>query len=450
MSNVIKLSELPPLSREQQSVATAVSNETTVLSSDPRVVEFFGGSAAASGMAVTATTAQRVATVYACMARIAGGISTMPLRIYERVWDGSVGLYQRKPVDDADLFWLLNEQPTAAFTAASGWELTIQSVLLRGDGFKWMRRKRSGKIDEIVPLDWGAVTPRRQPNHGRLIYAVNDGYNATGVDQDDMLHLSGLGFNGERAPSVIQYAARQAIGNALAMDEYSGKVFQGGAHHSMVLETEKAIKDPVLDTMRRQFAERYSGMDNAHRMPLILTEGLTAKPVTMSAEDAQLLESKRFQVIDICRAFGVPPHMVGETSASTTWGSGLEAMGRAFVTYTLNPHLRRFEQELNRKLFRTVRFYVEFDREALMAGDSKAQADADKASLGGPGAGPGWESVNGVRRRRNLPPIDDPKYDVPFWPPDKAAGATSQPPARPGEPDEDPDHPAHRRPGEHP
>lgn len=404
-----------------------IRDETTVMSSDPRVVEFFGGGyQASSGVAVNATTAQRVATVYACVGKIAGGISTMPLRIYERTWDANSGEYQRKAVDDIDLYWLLNESPTAAFTAASHWELGTQAMLLRGSGYTEFKRKASGRVGEMVPMDWSVVTPKRREN-GRLLYSIMDGYNARGVDQDDMLHFAGFGFDGEYAPSVISHAGRQAIGNALAMDEYSGRVFAGGAHHSMVLETDKKMSDAAITNLQTAYANKHSGLRNAMAMPLVLTEGMSAKAVTMSAEDMQLLEAKRFQVIDICRAFGVPPFMVGETSAATSWGSGIESMGRAFVTYTLQPHLVRFEQELNRKLFRTARFFVEFDRSALMAGDSKAQSEAEKAALGGPGAGPGSKSVNEVRRKNNLPPIDDPKYDKPYWPDSKAAASSGQP-----------------------
>jgi HK97 family phage portal protein len=401
----------------------SISNEAQVYSSsDPRLVELFGGGSTSAGPHVSATSAQRVATVYACVTRIAGGISTMPIRIYERIWDDKARRYTRREVDSASLWWLLNERPTAAFSAASHWELCAQAFLLRGSGYSGLIRKNSGDIGEIAPFDWSVVTPKRQKN-GRLMYAVMDGYNARGVDQDDMLHFPGFGFDGEWAPSVIQHAARQAVGNALAMDEYSGKFFHNGAHHNMVLETDKKMDPEKVNDLQRMYAEKYSGLENAHAKPMVLTEGMKAKPVTLSAQDAQLLEGRKYQVIDICRAFGVPPHMVGETSASTTWGSGLEAIGRAFVSYTLNPHLVRMEQELNNKLFRTARFFLEFDRSALQAGDGKAQADEDKAGLGGPGSGPGWVSVNEVRRRRNLPPLDGPKYDEPFWPETKAANS---------------------------
>lgn len=402
------------------SLAPEVNN--AVSSSDPRVVELFGVTPAAAGMAVTATSAQRVATVYACVTRIAGGVSTMPLNIFERVWDEKAQRYTRRQVDNADLWWMLNERPTAAFAAAAHWDLATSNILLRGDGFTELRRKKSGAIGEMVPHRWDSVVPKRQEN-GRLVYAVNDGMRAHGVEQDDMLHFPGFGFDGERSASVISYAARQSVGNALAMDEYTGRFFAGGAHHSMVLSTEKKMDDDKIIQLQKVFAEKYSGIANAHAKPLVLTEGMTATPVTINAQDAQLLDARRYTVIDICRAFGVPPHMVGETSASTTWGSGLEQIGRAFVSFTLNPHLVRIEQELNNKLFRTARFFVEFDRSALQAGDSKAQAEEDKASLGGPGAGPGWVSVNEVRRRRNLPPLVGEQYDKPYWPEPKAPAA---------------------------
>lgn len=438
--DVIPLRDLDPIQ------AAGIRNDADFIPSQAEWNELFQLQAPASGMAVTPTSAQRVAAVYACVTRIAGGISSMPLRIYERVWDAAAGVYGRKPVDDIDLWWLLNERPTAATTSASGWELAIQSVLLRGDGFKLLRRSASGRIKEIIPLDWAAVTPKRKERFGRLIYAVNDGYNVSGVDQDDMLHLPGFGFDGERSSSVITYAARNGVGNALAMDEYAGRFFRNGAHQSVVLEAAgKMLPEKVLE-LQRMFGEKYSGIENAHKRPLVLTEGMTAKALNVSAQDSQLMDARNYQVRDIARAFGVPPHMIGETTASTSWGSGLESMGRGFVTYTLNPPLRRFEQELNGKLFRSPRFYVEFDREALTQGDSKAQAEADKAALGGPGAGPGYKTVNEVRRKHNLPPLVGKKYDEPYWPPDKAASSGTQKPPRP-EHDEDDHDP---RPGERP
>lgn len=399
---------------QARSVSTADSREL--------LMDFFGVPNSAAGVPVTATSAQRVSAVYACVALIAGGVSTMPLKIYRRTLD-STGRYQREEVDGMDLFWLLNEQPCAAFTAADHWNLALKSKLLRGSGYTYINRKANGYVAEFLPLDWAAVTPKRRDN-GRLMYLVNDGLISKTVDQDDMLHFAGFGFDGEEAPSVIQHAARQAVGNALAMDEYSGKFFSNGAHHSLLLETEKKMSDSAVTALQQAVMNKFSGLDNAHRMPLVLTEGIKAKEVSLSASDAQLLEARRFQVIDICRAFGVPPHMVGEATASA-WGSGLESLRRSFVAYTLELHLRPMEQELNRKLFRRPNFFLEYDRTAAMAGDSKAQADYFRLAMGGPGSGAGWMKPNEARRAMNLPPVDG--GDTLYMPPPPAGQTTGAP-----------------------
>ena len=178
--------------------------------------------------------------------------------------------------------------------------------------------------------------------------------------------------------------------------------------------------------LQNAFRAKYSGMDNAHKLPLVLTEGLTAKEISLSAEDAQLLEARKFQVIDIARAFGVPPHMIGETSASTSWGSGIESMSRGFVTYTLQPHLVRIEQELNRKLFpRATGRFVQFDRDALIEGDSAAQAAYNRAALGGPGTGMGWMSVDEVRKSKGMAPLGGESAKI-FDPRDVQAPDTSK------------------------
>lgn len=380
----------------RQAATLSVKNQT-YSSSDPRVLELFGTSMAAAGVSVNAESAMRVSAVFACVQRIAGAIASMPIHQYERTSSG------RTPVENAPLWWLLNEEPTARYTAASMWEQVTQNFLLRESGFVFMGRSRSGEVKELIPLPWSAVQPRRNEATNRIEYSVQD-VRTFGCDQDDMLHFPGFGFDGLRAMSVIQYAARNAAGNAMAMDEYSGRFFAGGAHPSIVLSTDKRMDQPQVEMLQTAFSQKFSGVENSHRLPLVLTEGLKATPLSLNADDAQLLDARKFQVIDIARAFGVPPHLIGETSAATSWGAGLEEMSRGFITFTLQQHLVRIEQELNRKLFRTAKFYVEFNRDALMEGNSKAQSEYFRAALGGPGTGPGWMTVDEVRRLKNLPP----------------------------------------------
>lgn len=370
-------------------------------SSDPRVLELMGPLPSAAGVYVTPETAQRTAAVYACVDRIAGGISVLPVEIYRR--DGIA----RKRVDNHPFWWLLNEQPCDAWTGASHWHRTLQFILLRGDSYTLIKRDAQGRPNELVPLPWESVLVERDTLDidARNIYMVNDGYRAIGYDQDDVLHFPGYGFNGVRSMSVLSWGARQAAGNAIAMDEYSGRFFADGAHPSVVLSTDRKMSTEQTAELQKMFADKYAGTTNAHRRPMVLTEGLKVDPISIDAQDAQLLDARKFQVIDIARAFGVPPHLIGETSASTSWGTGIESMGRAFVMFTLDPHLTRIEQELNRKLFRTAGTFLEFDRSALIAGDLKDQSIYLRAALGGPGTGPGWMTINEVRQRMYLEPI---------------------------------------------
>ncbi|HEY1181678.1 MAG TPA: phage portal protein [Rhodocyclaceae bacterium] len=343
----------------------------------------------------------RVAAVAACVQKIAGTISTLRLDIIQITDDTEVKL----PRDN--LWYLLNEQSSPQYTATSHWEGAVGSQLLRGDGFTWIRRDLRNNFVEFMPLPWSSVTPTRQPD-GSIRYYINlpDRGITTWLDPSDVLHFPGHDFDGLKSKSVIAHAARAAIGNALAMDEYSGKFFEGGAHPSIVLSAAGKMSDTQIAQLQDAFVRKYAGMANAHRLPLVLTEGVSAKELSLSAEDAQLLEARKFQVTDIARAFGVPPHMIGETTGASAVGAGYEQQARDFVMHTLRLHLKRMEQELNRKLYpRNTGRFVRFDLGDLIEGDSKAQAEYNRAALGGPGTGMGWMSVDEVRKSKGLPPL---------------------------------------------
>jgi HK97 family phage portal protein len=360
--------------------------------------EIFGVKPASSGVSVTVESSKRSAAVYACTRLIAGAVALLPLPVYERTADGS-----RKKAEHP-LWWLLNESPYPTLTACSFWEWMLASMLMRGDGFAQIIRDRSGNPSSLMPLPRECVHVTEKD--GRLVYFVSDGESVYGLFDDDVLHFPGFGFDGCKGESVIRYAARQAVGTALAADEYAGEFFANGAAPSIALSYPQGVAptEAQQNHLRTQFSETYTGTGNRHK-PLLLVNGGKIEPVSMTAEDAQLLETRKFQVIEIARAFGVPPHMVGETSASTSWGSGIEQMSIGFVRYTLGPHLRRIEQELNRKLWpRSPRYFVEFNRDGLLAGDSKTESEVISKSLGGPGA-QGWMTVNEARRIKNLPPV---------------------------------------------
>jgi HK97 family phage portal protein len=366
------------------------------------VMESFG--VAPSGVTVSATSAMRVSAVAACVGRISGSIVSMPLHVYQSTGDDA-----RERLKKDGLWFLLNESPSPQYTAASLWEYVSTAQLLRGDAFVLIRRAMNGSVRELLPLPWGCVNPMRLPGKEVRYYVNLPTHNiATWFDPSEILHFPGLGFDDVmmRSQSVISFGAKSAIGGALAMDDYSQDFFKNGAHPSIILNSDKKMSPEQVAQLQAAFTSKYSGPDNFHRLPLVLTEGTTAKEISTSATDSQLIEARRFSVLDICRAFGVPPHLVGETSGSTSWGSGIESMGRAFVQYTLSPWLVKIENEINRKIFpRDSGKFIEFDRDSMQAGDSAAQGTFFRMALGGPGAGDGIYTVNEIRKMKNMPPV---------------------------------------------
>jgi HK97 family phage portal protein len=350
-----------------------------------------------TGQPVTAQTSMRVSAVYACVRLLSGSIASLPLPVYERTPAG------RKLLEDHPLWWILNEEPTPRFTSAAAWQYATKSVLLRGDAFMQIKRNAAGVVNGLIPLDPDFVVVER--NDDRLVYYVQDGEKRYGLNQDDVLHLPGFGFNGLRSMSVIQWAAKQSIGIAMAAEEHSARFFSNGAQPSFILKTDGKMSPEQADRLKQQFAEKVAGTANAWK-PFVLTEGVDLKEVSISAADAQLMEARKFQVIDIARAFGVPPFMIGEMEKTSSWGSGVEHMGMGFVKYTLKPYLVLWEQELNRKLFRTAKYFVKFDVADLLRGDSAALAAYYREAIGG-SQGPGWMTANEVRHELDQLPVED-------------------------------------------
>lgn len=393
--------ERAPARQRVEPVIGNLADGETVSSSDIRMFEIFGEGRTPAGAAVTDKTAMRVSAVYSCVSLIAGSIAMLPLPVYER--DGETRVRA-----DHDYWWMLNEQPCSAWTSQAYWEFMLTQMLLRADGISYLARNRAGAVTGIIPWPRSKVGIERvltgnpkDPVQLRYFFQDEQGY--FGAHQDDVLHFPGFGFDGCKSMSVIQWGARNGIGIAIKGDEHAGQFFSQGGKPEVAIQAKGEMKPKQQEEFREAWVRKYSG-NGPNAIPLILTEGLDIKELTMSAVDQQLLESRQWQVIDIARAFRVPPHMIGETTKTTSWGSGLEQQSIGFVQYTLGPHLNRIKQELNRKLFRTSRYFVEHNVDGLLAGDSKAQAEYFGKALGGPGA-QGWMTVNEVRRLKNLPPV---------------------------------------------
>lgn len=384
------------------STALAVRN-VVIPSSDPRVIELLGMPQAAAGVPVTEYSAMQVSAVYACCALIGGAIASLPLKAYSKTKSG------REEID-SPLSYLLNVEPSPQWTAAAMWEFVSKSMKLRGDGFVEILRKRNGAVYGFLPRHPDRV--QVWESLGRLRYGITPDEGAPYVlDQDDMLHFPNYGFGGRCGISVIQTAAYQATGIAIAADQFSGAFFGNGGMPSFVFEVEGKMTEEQKEAMKTSFAQKVAGTKNAFK-PFVTTQGVKLREISVNPEDSQLMEARKFQVVDIARAFGVPAHMIGETEKTSSWGSGIENMGRGFVRYTLQPDINRIEQELNRKLFGNKPQYIEANLDGLMRGDSKAESDYLRQAIGG-SQGKGWMTINEARRLKNLPPIDggDVLYD---------------------------------------
>lgn len=356
-----------------------------------------------AGMPVNERTAMCVSAVFACVALIGGALGSLPFHIYSRRPDG------RDRVDD-DLWWMFNESPWPNWTAASAWSWAAQSIGLKGDGYWRIHRPSNGsqRISGFEPLhpDCVGVAEEKDPYGSNVYLVVTEKGRLETVVASDMLHFAGPGFDGKKSNTPLQHALRNPVGIALAADEYAGAFFRNGARADFALHTDSSkLNQDDVDILRNTWASRHQGPSNAH-LPAVLTGGLKVQQLTMTSEDAQLLDTRRFEVEDVARVFGVPPHMIGATEKSTTWGTGVEQMSIAFVRYTMRRYIDSIQQEINRKVWpRERRRFGEFNADALMDGDSKAQAEYFAKALGGPGS-QGWMAVNEVRRLKNLPPID--------------------------------------------
>lgn len=352
-----------------------------------------------SGMVVNEQTAMKVSAVYACVSLIGGAIASLPLPVYTTADD------TRKKVKDSPLWWLLNQQPNDMYSAAVFWESMVGSLLLNGDGIAEIVRP-SMRSANVAALQW---YPRRNvqiiEDGKRLVYLMTDTDGTQKVRlSDDVLHIPGPGFDGKQGMSQIKYVLSNAAGTALAADEFSGQFFKNGARPDFVMEIPGKPDEKFVDLMRKSWAERHQGSGNSHA-PALLHGGAKVHELTMNAEDTQLIATRQFQVEDIARIFGVPPHMIGHTASSTSWGTGIEQMSIGFGKFTLGRHLKKIEQELNRKLFGMNRKqFVEFNMAGLERGDYKTRIDGYRAALGRAGE-PGFMTVNEVRRKENLPPV---------------------------------------------
>jgi HK97 family phage portal protein len=346
---------------------------------------------------VSEATARTHAAVTACVNLVSGSIASMPLHLYRR--DAKTG--ERAAYKD-DLWWLLNERPYTNWSAYALWTYLVTARMFHGDAIAIIRRANrfTGEVMGFEPWHPGSV--HREKVAGRIRYTFHgDGPSFT-LDQDDVLHVPGPGFDGLYSLSQLQYGLRHAAGIGYAADEQAATIMADGARPDFAIEVPGKMTPEQIKQLRDSWQDRHSGKVDG-RAPVVTAGGMKLHQLTMSAQDAELLATRAFQIEEVCRIFGVPPFMIGHNEKTTSWGSGVEQMSIGFVKYTLQPHLVAIEQELNHKLFKTSRNFAEFVTAGLERGDIKTRFDSYRIALGRAGEQP-WMDAAEVRKLENLPP----------------------------------------------
>lgn len=390
-------------------VAPAVSNAADVplpaIRRGSEIYDVFTGVPAIKGLpVVTEYSALSISAVWACVALIAGAISTLPMHLYNRLPDG-----ERTRRENDDLWWMLNEEFCPRWVASAGWEWMVLSKLFHGDAFAEIKRQ-GVKITGIVPLHPLRTEPVPWTDGTRLAYVL---YPEPGVgpqdirvvDQDDILHVPGLGFNGTRSLSPLRHALRLTGGVSLAAQEHTGQFFANQARPDYVLRMDKSLDVEQVENLRSQIDEKHGAASGQGSRPMLLQGGLDVKALTLPSKDAELLLTRKFQIEEIGRVYGVPPFMIGHNEKTTSWGSGVAEMGTGFVRYVLRSHLNAFQNEINRKFFRTAGRVAEFDTFELERADLKTLFETFRIALGRAGE-PGFLSANEVRRLINYNRVD--------------------------------------------
>lgn len=366
----------------------------------------------AGGAFLSADRAMRLGAVYACVRVIAGTTSSLPFKTFRDV-EVEIGpkkeIKRTIPVEAPDhpAAKLLRLRPNPRMSAVMFWRFVISQMLLRGNGYVWIERKRSGRIVALWPIPKERVQPVLSKTSGRLIYNItlDTGEYLVGIDQDDMLHIPGsLEWNGLEAKSPLQsYASSVNIG--LEANEYAEQFLKNDATPPIAIlyPAEKKLDAKKVEAIKALWQTAGTG-DNRGKVR-ILADGAKVEQLTITAEEAQLLETRKLSREEIAMIVGVPPHMIVAIDKQTSFGTGVEQQSINFVTYTLGMHIAAIVQECEAKIFRDDGHRVSVNVNALMRGDFKTRTEGYAKSLGAPGA-KGWSFPNETRAIEGLPPVE--------------------------------------------
>jgi len=325
---------------------------------------FFFGSTT-SGKTVNERTAMQTTAVYACVRILAETIASLPLHTYKYMDRG------KDKALDHPLYYLLHDEPNPEMTSFVFRETLMSHLLLWGNAYAQIIRDGRGRVVALYPLLPDKITVDRTSN-GEIFYQYLKDTGTVILRAEEVLHIPGLGFDGLVGYSPIAMA-KNAIGMSIATEEYGAKFFANGANPGGVLEHPGVVKDPKR--VRESWNTVYQGSTNAHRVA-VLEEGMKFQAIGIPPEQAQFLETRKFQTEEICRIFRVPPHLVASLDKATF--SNIEHQSISFIDNTIIPWVSRIEQSLQRSLFTETEkkiYFIKFNLNARLRGDAASRAN---------------------------------------------------------------------------
>lgn len=354
-------------------------------------VDFYGNSN--SGVQVDELRALQTSAVYACVKILAETVASLPLHLFKKGKGGKSEMAEQHP-----LFSCLYEMPNDEMTSFEFREMMMTSLLLWGNAYARKIRK-NGHVTELWYLKPQLMTVERDTQTGKIKYTYSDDITNQTYEYkpEQIFHVKGLSLDGVTGLSPISQA-REAVGLSLATEEYGAKFFGNGARPGGVLEHPGILKDP--EKLRESWNKVYQGTRNSHKVA-VLEEGMKYHTIGIAPEDAQFLETRKYQVNEICRIFRVPPHLVGDLERATF--SNIEHQSIEFVQHTIRPWLVRWEQAISRSLLdekERLLYFSRFNVDGLMRGDYKSRMEGYAI-----GRQNGWLSANDIRHLEDLPPI---------------------------------------------
>ena len=352
-----------------------------------------------SGKSVNEFTAMQTTAVYSCVRILSEAIASLPLHVYRYKGAG------KERVFDHPLYHILHDEPNSEMTSFVFRETLMSHLLIWGNAYAQIIRDGAGRVVALYPLLPNKMTVYRDKN-GELYYAYTRSsdenpnfkdYGTVMLRREDVLHIPGLGFDGLMGYSPIAMA-RNAVGMTIACEEYGASFFANGANPGGVLEHPGVLKDPTK--VRDSWNSIYQGSNNAHKVA-VLEEGMKYQQIGIPPEEAQFLETRKFQINEIARLYRIPPHMVGDLEKSSF--SNIEQQSLEFVKYTLDPWVIRWEQALARSLLlpdEKKQYFIKLNVDGLLRGDYQSRMTGYATARQN-----GWMSANDIREMEDLNPI---------------------------------------------